>query len=225
MRIQLNRRGLSNNLASDCVSVPDPSGDHSGDRIYDPDTDIPSVRFRGTPPAGSVHCGDRNSDRLSMRESLVKAEELAKILECTPQRIYALVRNGVLPQPPERGLYHLVQSVTSYIRFLNSERNKDLKEEGHYKALNLKLESELRQMKIDTMKKNLLDSDMVWEAWEKIGVAIKTKLQQFPTGYADQLSVMDEPKSIKATLEKAIDEILSELNHVEIKVKSVEDEP
>lgn len=149
-------------------------------------------------------------------------DTICKLLDLTPQRVNQLVREGIVPRA-ERGRYELVPVVQSYIRYL---RDRAVKGDVHgddysaHRTRLVKVRADLLEMEQAQTEGKLIPAEDVESAWVDVMANCRAKMLSIPTKAAPEVFAAESLVEVKAILKTSVNEALSELASVNVKVKN-----
>lgn len=140
------------------------------------------------------------------------AKQLAEALGLTTQRIGQLVKEEVIPKPTKQG-HDPMTAIPAYLRFLKqSLTGKDL---DAARIAKYEIETELRRLELRRREGELIAVTACANIWERVAVAIRSKLLALPTKFAP-LVTGREPRECAAILQRGVHEALTELSQLKI---------
>ena len=167
-----------------------------------------------------------------MKKEFVTQAELARVLNVSHQRIYALTKKGILPRRKDKK-YDLEKclEIAQNFRSLNKNVNiisetpkngkstppKDFKDIDISEARRIYevYRGKLAELEYNETQRQLVPIADVIEFCQKIITITKTRILNIPSKIAPELIGIENPREIKAALETELHEALKELGKME----------
>ncbi len=148
----------------------------------------------------------------------ISEKELADYFGVSDRRIRQLAKEEIAIKT-KPGNYDLKKSVQNYINFIKTEDDKTIETKGlleielqKEKLQHERLKRKKTEMLIHQMQRKLLRVEDVEYIWNKIAVAIKTRISAIPTKAAPILVDVKNVNEVKEILSKQIDDVLIEIS-------------
>ena len=149
--------------------------------------------------------------RLKPGEGEISAETLCEITKLTDRRHRQLANDGYFP-PPINGLYQMVPTLTGVVNYLRELADRNADSMADEKLRKTRAERQLAELKLSRERKESLDAQAVFKAWQNILITIRAKLLALPTQLSPRITYIKEQPEVEETLEKAITEALVDLS-------------
>lgn len=147
----------------------------------------------------------------------ISEKELAEYFGVSDRRIRQLAKEEIAIKT-KPGSYDLKKSVQNYIDFIKIEDDKTIETKGlleielqKEKLEHERLKRKKTEMHIHQMQRKLHRAEDVEYIWNKIAIAIKTRISAIPTKAAPILVDIKNVNEVKEILSKQIDDILIEI--------------
>lgn len=147
----------------------------------------------------------------------ISEKELAEYFGVSDRRIRQLSKEEIAIKT-KPGSYDLKKSVQNYINFIKIEDDKTIETKGlleielqKEKLEHERLKRKKTEMLIQQMQRKLHRAEDVEYIWNKIAIAIKTRISAIPTKAAPILVDIKNVNEVKEILSKQIDDILIEI--------------
>ena len=139
------------------------------------------------------------------------AEKFCEITSLTDRRHRQLAAEGYFP-PPINGVYQFTPCLGGMVRYLREMADRNSDSMAEEKLLKTRAERQLAELKLARQRKESLDAQTVFKAWENILLTIRQKMLALPSKLSQRLVYFDEMPKIEAELEREINEALVDLS-------------
>jgi hypothetical protein len=157
------------------------------------------------------------------REGEITAETLCGITKLTDRRHRQLAGEGYFP-PPINGLYQMEPTLTGLVNYLREQADRNADSMAEEKLQKTRAERQMAQLKLSRERKESLDAQAVFKAWENILLTLRAKLLALPTQLSPRVAYLKEQTDVEELLEKAVTEALVDLSKPVIYEDDSEDE-
>ncbi len=144
-------------------------------------------------------------------EGEISAATLCEITKLTDRRHRQLAGDGYFP-PPIDGNYQMVPTLTGLVNHLREMADRNADSMADEKLRKTRAERQLAELKLSRERKESLDAQSVFKAWENILVTIRAKLLSLPTQMAPRVTYLDEQPDVEEVLEQSITQALVDLS-------------
>ncbi|MDB5596242.1 MAG: hypothetical protein JWM36_3203 [Hyphomicrobiales bacterium] len=145
-------------------------------------------------------------DIIALRnEHLISIANAAGLLMISDERIYQLVRDGLIPKPLRKGLYPLTGVVQGYIKFLKDEQRTSTRvaaDSGIKRARELEIMQRVRER-----SNQLIEGSVAAEALDDVVSVVVTELDGLPARFTRDVKVRKQ-------LQVKIDEVRARIHAV-----------
>ena len=146
---------------------------------------------------------------------IIGTDLLCKVTGMTDSRHRQLAKTGLFPSPV-RAKYDAVKTLAGIIKHIRELQAKAMGTLEEARLKQLTAERHMAELKLAKERKEALDAEAVFRAWENVVLTIRQKLLALPSKTAPRLAHLGDQGKIEAELEREVTAALVDLAKVEI---------
>ena len=141
----------------------------------------------------------------------ISNERLCTLTGLSDRRHRQLADDGYFP-PPIKGQYQLTPTIQGMFRYYRELQNRGNDEFAMERLRKTRAEANLAELKLSRERKESLEAQSVFKAWENILLTLRQKLLALPTKISPRIVYLNEQHEIEKELEQEITEALVDLS-------------